>query len=160
LYFWIPDRRFAASGTTMENFFSSPAMIQLAEMNGMVRRCPAVAIALTPQYPSFRPTRRFFPMAEHGTVEYATATGNDYAAHEQGYESFVHFTLVGILYVVTVLFGLATGGVMGHWLLAAAIFVIGLLGAIPGLLSRATTPSYVAFVICFLIFAFTGLSPH
>jgi hypothetical protein len=44
--------------------------------------------------------------------------------------------------------------------LAAAIFVIGLLGAIPGLLSRATTPSYVAFVICFLIFAFTGLSPH
>jgi hypothetical protein len=38
--------------------------------------------------------------------------------------------------------------------------VIGLLGAIPGLLSRATTPSYVAFAICFLIFAFTGLSPH
>ena len=38
--------------------------------------------------------------------------------------------------------------------------VIGLLGAIPGLLSRATTPSYVAFVICFLIFAFTGLSPR
>ena len=36
--------------------------------------------------------------------------------------------------------------------------VIGLLGAIPGMLSRATTPSYVAFVICFLIFAFTGLS--
>jgi Bacterial aa3 type cytochrome c oxidase subunit IV len=125
-----------------------------------VRRCAAVAIALTPQYPSFRPTRRFFTMAEHGTVEYATATGNDYAAHEQGYESFVHFTLVGILYVVTVLFGLATGGVMGNWFLASAIFVIGLLGAIPGLLSRATTPSYVSFVICFLIFAFTGLSPH
>jgi hypothetical protein len=99
-------------------------------------------------------------MAEHGTVEYATATGNDYAAHEQGYESFVHFTLVGILYVVTVLFGLATGGVMGNWFLASAIFVIGLLGAVPGLLSRATTPSYVSFVICFLIFAFTGLSPH
>ena len=49
---------------------------------------------------------------------------------------------------------------MGHWFLAASIFVIGLLGAIPGLLSGATTPSYVAFVICFLIFAFTGLSPH
>ena len=36
-------------------------------------------------------------MADHGTVEYATATGNDYAAHEESYESFVHFTLVGIL---------------------------------------------------------------
>jgi hypothetical protein len=64
--------------------------------------------------------------------------------------AFVHFTLVGILYVVTVLFGLATGGVMGNWFLASAIFVIALLGAIPGLLSRATTPSYVSFVICFL----------
>ncbi|HZQ13357.1 MAG TPA: aa3-type cytochrome c oxidase subunit IV [Pseudolabrys sp.] len=99
-------------------------------------------------------------MAEHGTVEYATAPGNDYPAHESSYERFVHFTLVGILYVATILFGLATGGVMGHWFLAASIFVIGLLGAIPGLLSGATMPSYVSFVICFLIFAFTGLSPH
>ena len=49
-------------------------------------------------------------MADHGNVEYATATGNDYPAHEQSYESFVHFTFVGILYVVTILFGLATGG--------------------------------------------------
>ena len=99
-------------------------------------------------------------MADHGTVEYANATGNDYKAHESSYESFVHFTLVGILYVVTILFGLATGGVMGHWFLAAAIFVIGLVGVIPGLLSGATTPSYVSFVICFLIFAFTGLPPR
>jgi hypothetical protein len=99
-------------------------------------------------------------MADHGTVEYAAATGNDYQAHESSYERFVHFTLVGILYLVTVLFGLATGGVMGHWFLAAATFLIGLLGVIPGLVSGTTTPSYVSFVICFLIFAFTGLSPH
>ena len=50
----------------------------------------------------------------------------------------MHFTLVGILYVITILFGLATGGVMGHWFPAAAIFVIGALGAIPGLVSNAT----------------------
>jgi hypothetical protein len=100
-------------------------------------------------------------MADHGTVEYATATGNDYEAHEGSYERFVHFTLVGILYVVTILFGLATGGVMGHWLPAAAIFlVIGPAGVIPGLVSGTTTPSYVSFVISFLIFAFIGLSPH
>ena len=97
-------------------------------------------------------------MADHGNVEYATASGNDYLAHEQGYERFVHLTLVGIFYVVTILFGLATGGVMGHWLAAALIFAIGLLGVIPGLVGRATAPSYVAFVICFLIFAFIGLS--
>jgi hypothetical protein len=97
-------------------------------------------------------------MADHGNVEYATATGNDYPAHEQTYETFVHFTFVGIIHVVTILFGLATGGVMGHWFLAAAIFVIGTLGAIPGLVGKATAPSYVSFVICFLIFAYTGIS--
>jgi hypothetical protein len=90
-------------------------------------------------------------MADHGTVEYATATGNDYPAHEQSYERFVHFTVVGILYVVTILFGLATG-------LAGAIFVIGLAGAVPGLVSGSTKPTSVAFVLCFLIFAYAGLS--
>jgi hypothetical protein len=97
-------------------------------------------------------------MADHGTVEYATAAGNDYPAHEQSYERFVHFTFVGILYVVTILFALATGGVMGHWLLAAAIFVIGLAGAVPGLVSGSTKPTFVALVLCFLIFAYAGLS--
>ena len=97
-------------------------------------------------------------MADHGTVEYATATGNDYPAHEQGYERFIHFTVVGILYVITILFGLATGGVMGHWFMAAAIFLIGPAGAMPSVFSGSKTSSYVAFVVCFLIFAFTGLS--
>ncbi len=97
-------------------------------------------------------------MADHGTVEYATATGNDYPAHVGTYERFVLFTFVGILYVVTILFGLATGGVVGDWLLAAAIFVIGLLGVVPSLLGGTKTPSTAAFVICFLIFAYAGLS--
>ena len=47
---------------------------------------------------------------------------------------------------------------MGHWLLAAAIFVIGLAGAVPGLVSGSTKPTFVAFVLCFLIFAYAGLS--
>ena len=97
-------------------------------------------------------------MADHGTVEYATATGNDYPTHENTYERFVHFTFVGILYVITILFGLATGGVMGHWFAALPIFIIGVLGLVPGLVSSSKTSRYVAFAICFLIFAFSGLS--
>jgi hypothetical protein len=97
-------------------------------------------------------------MADHGTVEYATAAGNDYPAHEQTYERFVNFAFVGIIHVVNILFGLAVGGVMGHWFLALAIFIIAVLGAVPGLVSGSKTSSYVAFVLCFLIFAFTGLS--
>jgi len=97
-------------------------------------------------------------MADHGTVEYATATGNDYPAHESTYERFIQFTFVGILYVITVLFGLTVGGVSGHWGLAAAIFIIGVLGLVPGLVSGSKTSSYISFAICFLIFAFSGLS--
>jgi len=37
-------------------------------------------------------------MADHGELEYATATGNDYDAHEQTYRSFL--TLVKVVLVV------------------------------------------------------------
>jgi hypothetical protein len=97
-------------------------------------------------------------MADHGTVEYATASGNDYPAHEQTYEHFVHFTFVGIIYVINLMFGLAIGGVMGHWFTALPVFIIGIIGMVPGLVTGSKTSSFVAFVICFLIFAFTGLS--
>ena len=99
-------------------------------------------------------------MADHGTVEYATATGNDYPAHEGAYGQFVHFTAVGIAFVINIVFGLAVGGVMGHWFAALAIFIIAIIGAVPGLVSSSKTSSVVSFVLCFLIFAFTGLSPH
>ncbi len=96
-------------------------------------------------------------MADHGTVEYATAAGNDYPAHEQSYERFIQFTFVGIIHIVNLLLGLAVGGVLGHWFAALAIFIIAVAGAIPGLLSGGKTSSYVAFVLCFGIFVFFGV---
>ena len=99
-------------------------------------------------------------MADHGTVEYATATGNDYPAHENTYETFVKFAFVGTIHVINLMFGLAVGGVMGHWLTALLVFIIAVIGLIPGLLTGSKTSSVVAFVICFLIFAFTGISSH
>jgi hypothetical protein len=74
-------------------------------------------------------------MADHGTVEYATATGNDYPAHEGTYERFVLFAFVGIVHVINLLFGLAVGGVMGHWLWALPIFFLAIVGVVSGLLS-------------------------
>jgi hypothetical protein len=41
-------------------------------------------------------------MADHGELQYATATGNDMAAHEEMYRSFVTLVKVGIA-VVTVI---------------------------------------------------------
>jgi hypothetical protein len=98
-------------------------------------------------------------MADHGTVEYATATGNDYPTHENTYENFVHFTTVGLIHVINILLGLAVGGVMGHWFMALAIFIIGALGSVTGFLTGTRTSSVVAFVLCFLIFVYTGVSP-
>lgn len=97
-------------------------------------------------------------MADHGTVEYATADGNDYPAHEQSYERFVQFAFVGVIHVINLLLGLATGGVLGHWFLALAIFIIAIIGVVPGLVSGSKTSSSVALVLSFLIFGFTGLS--
>jgi hypothetical protein len=97
-------------------------------------------------------------MADHGTVEYATATGNDYPTHEKTYERFVHFASVGLIHVVNLLLGLAVGGVMGHWFVALPIFIIAVVGAIIGFTTGSRTSSYVAFALCFLIFAFNGVS--
>lgn len=97
-------------------------------------------------------------MADHGTVEYATAPGNDYPAHEDTYENFLKFSFAGSIHVINLLFGLTVGGVMGYWLTSIPVFLIAIIGLVAGLASGSKTPSYVAFVLCFLIFAFTGLS--
>ena len=42
-------------------------------------------------------------MADHGELEYASATGNDYAAHEEMYRNFITLVKVVLGIVVTIL---------------------------------------------------------
>jgi hypothetical protein len=42
-------------------------------------------------------------MADHGEIEYATATGNDYAAHEQTYHNFIALVKVSVGAIVVIL---------------------------------------------------------
>jgi Bacterial aa3 type cytochrome c oxidase subunit IV len=42
-------------------------------------------------------------MADHGEVEYATATGNDYEAHEQTYRNFITLTKTVLAAVVVII---------------------------------------------------------
>jgi hypothetical protein len=42
-------------------------------------------------------------MADHGTVEYATAAGNDMPAHEQTYEFFLGLVKWGVVSIVILL---------------------------------------------------------
>jgi hypothetical protein len=62
-------------------------------------------------------------MADHGEVQYATAAGNDMAAHEAGYSQFVQATFVGAAAVINIVLGLTIGAVLDHWLPAAFILV-------------------------------------
>jgi hypothetical protein len=46
-------------------------------------------------------------MADHGTVEYATATGNDYAEHERMYRMFISLAKGGVVVVAIIVILLA-----------------------------------------------------
>jgi hypothetical protein len=46
-------------------------------------------------------------MADHGEVEYATATGNDYPANVQTYKNFVHNADVRICHLANIVHPLA-----------------------------------------------------
>lgn len=43
----------------------------------------------------------------HDTPEYSTATGNDYAAHEETYRTFVSLVKWAILIIAVILIGMA-----------------------------------------------------
>ena len=47
-------------------------------------------------------------MADHGEVEYATATGNDYAEHEGTYQFFLRAVKWSVSVVVVILIGMAS----------------------------------------------------
>ena len=46
-------------------------------------------------------------MADHGEVEYATATGNDYAEHEGTYRSFLRLVKVTLAIIALIVIGMA-----------------------------------------------------
>jgi Bacterial aa3 type cytochrome c oxidase subunit IV len=92
-------------------------------------------------------------MADHGSVEYATAEGNDLPAHEAGYDGFVHLALVGSIFVINIVIGLAIGGVQGRWFTEAAIIVVATLFFAHAMLFGSKAPSGVMLVISLLTLA-------
>jgi hypothetical protein len=97
-------------------------------------------------------------MADHAEVQYASATGNDYPAHEQTYETFTHIVIVGICHVVNIVLALAIGTVLGHVFLMTGILIVATVIAAHGLLSGERVPSGVMVVISLLLLAFTALA--
>ena len=95
-------------------------------------------------------------MADHGTVEYATATGNDLPAHEATYENFVHLAFVGTFLVINILLGLTIGAVADHWFMAACVIVVSILIGLHGLATGARAPIVVMTVLSLLALGLTA----
>jgi hypothetical protein len=96
-------------------------------------------------------------MADHGRVEYATATGNDLPAHESTYKNFVLLAFVGSAAVISITIGLAIGATTGNWLVAIPIiFVLAPIVAVHGLATGAKVPSMVLVVIALLALALSA----
>lgn len=93
-------------------------------------------------------------MADHDEVQYASATGNDYPAHEQQYESFTHIVIIGICHVVNIVLALAIGTVIGNIGVMVGILIVATLVAMHGLFTGERIPSGVMVLISILLLAF------
>jgi hypothetical protein len=94
-------------------------------------------------------------MADHGQVEYATATGNDLPAHESTYKNFVLLAYVGSCHVASIVIGLAIVGLSPHWLIAVGIMIVASIVAIHGLATGAKAPSAAMLVLSLIALALT-----
>jgi hypothetical protein len=92
-------------------------------------------------------------MADHGQVEYATATGNDLPAHESTYKNFVLLAFVGGSHVVNIVIALAMIGTTTHWLAALGLMIVASFVAIHGLATGAKAPSAVMVLISLVALA-------
>jgi len=92
-------------------------------------------------------------MADHGQVEYATATGNDLPAHESTYSNFVLLAFVGCCHIASVVIGLAIIGTTTHWLIAIGLMILASLVAVHGLATGVKAPSAVMVAISLLALA-------
>ena len=95
-------------------------------------------------------------MADHGQVEYATATGNDLPAHESAYKTFILLAYVGACHVASIVIGLAIVGTTSHWFIAVSLMIVASFVAIHGLATGAKTPSGVMVVLALLALALTA----
>jgi hypothetical protein len=92
-------------------------------------------------------------MADHGEVEYATASGNDYAEHEGTYAGFVRLATVGTILVINIVIALGVGGVTEHWGEAIGLLFLALIAAIFGLASGSNIAGAVVVVLGLLALA-------
>ncbi|HEY0293607.1 MAG TPA: aa3-type cytochrome c oxidase subunit IV [Hansschlegelia sp.] len=96
-------------------------------------------------------------MADHA-VEYATATGNDYAEHERTYGLVMKLAKVATAHLVVILISLAIGGVKGDWKICGLGIVLAIVTGVIGAMSPkgSLIPAAVAGVVVLGLYALFG----
>ncbi|HVI30409.1 aa3-type cytochrome c oxidase subunit IV [Hansschlegelia sp.] len=96
-------------------------------------------------------------MAEHA-VEYATATGNDYAEHERTYTAFLKIAKVFTAHLVVILIALAIGGVKGDWALCGFGIVMAIVAGVIGAMTPkgSVVPVAIAGVVLLGLYVLFG----
>ncbi|BCJ89830.1 hypothetical protein IZ6_05650 [Terrihabitans soli] len=93
-------------------------------------------------------------MAEHGKVEYATATGNDYAEHEGTYLNVMKLTKVGTVAILAGVVSLGIWGTTGHLGWTAFGIVLSLILLAYGLYRDNVVPVTGLLVFLLIVWAF------
>jgi hypothetical protein len=93
-------------------------------------------------------------MAEHGKVEYATATGNDYAEHEATYVNVMKLTKVGTVAILAIVVALGIWGTVGAlgWTAFGVVMALIFLGY--GLYRDTVVPAAALLVFLLIVWAF------
>jgi hypothetical protein len=88
-------------------------------------------------------------MADHGEVEYASATGNDYEEHEGTYEGFLLFASIAVVCTVK--------GVLEVWWAIGLFMLLSVFTAFYGLATHSHTPGISVLALALLGLAVFGL---
>ena len=77
----------------------------------------------------------------------------DGSAHESTYNAFTHFTMVGTVFVLCIVVGLAIGGVKHAWMSAVVMIVLAHIAVAIGLFSKSLSwrPPGVVLAILLLM---------
>ena len=96
-------------------------------------------------------------MADHGEVEYGSATGNDYEEHEATYEGFLPFASLAVVCTATIMVSLVIGGVLEVWWAAGMFILLSVITVFYGLATHSHTPGIAVLVLALLGLAAFGL---
>ena len=95
-------------------------------------------------------------MADHGEVQYTTADGNDYQAHEAAYAGFVHLALVGTICIICIVLGIGISSMTSHWFIGGlVIFLLAPATFIHGLATGSQASSFGALALALVAFGLT-----